>query len=391
MGHDNHPLPKRPVARHSDFPKLCANPPSSKKVKAWAATVLKSSPGTSSPDSSKDSVRDAHDFPALDVPPKPAILHANLVADDGTTFLLPAQALAKASDAFKSALTIPTPSPHDEQLVPEFPITGVSTAAVEFLAGVLTCPDAYHHPPHLALNGTEADNDALLTDLVELQDKFDVNPQIFFQAVIRRLELDYGHAKSQTIFVFATLGKFITVVARYSTFLLSPVHQYQYIYQPKRFWWTRTLMTKAPDRFEEVGIMVGRWNSEMTEFVGSCLYTDFKFSDTCSTHHCPTYASECGLEAAYYIHAAICIWETIEAYPQCVCLEVLLVALESEFRDSFCKTCGTAMIEAILRQYDWNITPSSWRLGNLNRDMPDMLFDYMSWTLSGKMKAVTTP
>ncbi|GMK57665.1 hypothetical protein CspeluHIS016_0404990 [Cutaneotrichosporon spelunceum] len=389
MARNKCPLPKRLTIERGDFPKLGDPRPCAKKVRCWAPP--KSSPGTPHHDSGSSNASACPlDFPAIGAPTKPAILHANLVADDGTAFLLPAQALAKVSNVFKDALAIPNISPDEEPPVAVFPITDVSTAAVAFLAGILTCPDAYHHPPHLSLNGTEAENDALLTDLVELQDKFDLNGQIFFQAVIRRLELDHGHAKSQTIFVFATLGKFTTVVARYSTFLLSPIHHYQHLYQPTRFWWTRTLMTKAPQRFDEVRVMLNHWDTEMAEFVSSCSYKNFKFSDTCSSSQCSTYTAECGLEAAYYIHASICIWETIEAYPQCVCLEVLLVALESKYPESFCKTCATSMIEGILHQYDFNITPSSWRLGNLNRDMTDMLFDYMSWTLSGKKKVVAT-
>jgi hypothetical protein len=102
------------------------------------------------------------------------------------------------------------------------------------------------------------------------------------------------------------------------------------------------------------------------------------------------YKAECGSEASYYIHAAMCIWETIMAYPQCVRADILLLALKNMAPGSYCETCATTMVNAILRQYDWNVSPASWRMGNMNHDIPDMLIDYMNWTVKGKKKVVTT-
>lgn len=323
------------------------------------------------------SVAPLKDFPKLGAKVKPANSKAELIADDGTAFLASTTLLSKASEVLKDTLSVPAND--DASSVPRLPLIGISTAAVAFFATFIKSPDAYNDPPLLNLG---SNSDAILSDLLRLQDMYELKAQSFFQAVIRRLELDHHHVMAQNIVVFAAIGNFPAVVARYSTFLLSPTSRFQY-HQPK-YWWSRTLKDKCPVIFEEVQHMYNRWDSEFDSFIGTCTYEDFKFSSMCSSEPCPTFNFHHGSEAAYYINMAMCIWGVIEDYPQCVCLEVLLVAIQASYPDHFCKTCATTMADAFLRHYDWCISPASWRMGNLSRNLDDMLFDYMSWTVTGK-------
>lgn len=54
------------------------------------------------------------------------------------------------------------------------------------------------------------------------------------------------------------------------------------------------------------------------------------------------------------------------------------MALKSAYPKDFCETCATSLAEAVLRHYQFTVTPSSWRLGSLARLEEDMLFDYMN-------------
>lgn len=151
------------------------------------------------------------EFPKLGATIKPLPPQTALVADDGTTFLARTTTLCKLSDVLKDALTIN----ESNASTPTIPIVQTTTQAVGFLAAyVNSAADVHEHPPSLNVDPTlSKQHEALLSDLLRLKALLDL-PREFFQAVIRRLELDHGNKMAQIIFVFAVAGGFRPVKAR---------------------------------------------------------------------------------------------------------------------------------------------------------------------------------
>lgn len=151
------------------------------------------------------------DFPKLGAIVKPLPPQTALVADDGSTSLVRTTSLCKFSDVLKDALTInestaPTPT---------IPIVDTTTEAVAFLADYVNgAADVHENPPPLDVGSTLSNHhEALFADLLRLKALLEL-PREFFQAVIRRLELDHGNKMAPIIFVFAVAGGFRPVKAR---------------------------------------------------------------------------------------------------------------------------------------------------------------------------------